>query len=246
MNESFTVSTQDNRKFFMLGMAAPRGSGKSYFARLLLRELFNNSFDYFIIICPSLDVNCDYDEFRDDTRFVFYANITEHELEKIFEHLYGIKANMIQNRRAHQPEKKRAPRVLILFDDVIDTGMINFRGPVDKFAQRGRHINVSVMVLAQGIASISLPIRRNSDFFVIFRPYNFTETERFLDEFIPKHEKKYATRRMIEVFDTEYQFILVDNTATSVYGRLQVSDAHSFVKGITFPFFEQERNTKKT
>ena len=230
----------------MLGMAAPRGSGKSYFARLLLRELFNDCFDYFIIICPSLDVNCDYDEFRDDTRYVFYANITEHDLEKIFDHLYSIKSSMIQNQRSRQPETKRAPRVLILFDDVIDTGMINFRGPVDKFAQRGRHINVSVMVLAQGIASISLPIRRNSDFFVIFRPYNFTETERFLDEFIPKHEKKYATKRMIEVFDTEYQFILVDNTSTSVYGRLQVSDAQHFVKGITFPFFEQQRNEPET
>lgn len=248
MNEDYLTNNSKNRKFFMMCMAAPRGSGKSFLMKQLLKTIFHDAFDHVIIICPSLDVNQDYDDFINDKRFIFYPHITEQELDDIFDRLYNVKANYIRAQRTQRSSSKtRPPRVLVIFDDCIDTGMINFRGPVDKFAQRGRHIDVSCAVLAQGMASISLPVRRNSDYFLIFRPYNFTETERFLNEFIPKQHAKFSKQRMIDVFDAPYKFILVDNTSTSVFGRLRISDADEFSRGLTDPFFPDDviKNPKK-
>ena len=64
---------------FVMILAAPRRSGKSYFIKTLLnQQKFLDRFDHVVIMCPSLKFNDDYGDFmdRDDELFTFISEPT--------------------------------------------------------------------------------------------------------------------------------------------------------------------------
>jgi hypothetical protein len=123
------------------------------------------------------------------------------------------------------------PRTLLILDDCIDSGVMNFRGTVDRFAERGRHINISTIISSQRISAVSRSIRLNSDYFIIFSPYSISEMEQYLEQFVPRDRRKETRIHLLEVFETPYQFILLDNAEKNPSKKLKVSNADWFVKG---------------
>lgn len=210
---------------FVMTICAPRNSGKTYFVRTLLESKMLSGFDYRIVFSPSLDLNHDYDNV-DVHRC---SDVTTENIEQVFKDC--VKAKKIAN---DEPKEYRAPKVLIILDDCIDSGVLSFRGVADKLAERGRHADLSVIICAQRISAVSRSIRLNSDYFVIFRPYSIQEFQQYVEQFISKNKRKAVTEQILDVFDEKYMFIIVDNTERSFKKRFKASSAHDFVQGHMF------------
>jgi hypothetical protein len=189
-----------------------------------------------IIICPTIDYNNDYEKFAKNNSVTLISSPTEENINKIFDDCCAAQLKV----KEHEREKKRkmiCPKILVWFDDIIDSGLFGFRGVVDKYAERGRHVNISFGGSSQRISAVSRSIRLNSDYFIIFAPYSISELEQFIEQFVSKDKKKEAWKRASEIFEDEYQFIILDNTEKQPKKKLKVSNAEDFIKGIKKPFF---------
>lgn len=112
----------------------------------------------------------------------------------------------------------------------MDSGVLAFKGVVDKFAERGRHINASGIVSAQRISSVSRGIRTNSDYFIIFNPFAIGELEQFIEQFVPRSQRKDAMAEMMEIFSAKHEFVMIDNTEPALY-KLKTGNAQRMLKG---------------
>jgi hypothetical protein len=211
-------------------IAAPRKSGKSFFISKLLSSPLESTYDKIIILCPSIDFNQDYDRFRKNDKFKLLSEPNRDVIDGTFERLSELKNEEIEKKRLGIKLTERAPRVLIIFDDCIDSGLFNFRGGVDKIAERGRHVNLSCIISSQRISAVSRSIRINSDMFIIFVPYAAREMEQFIEQFVFKDFRKTMVTKLLEVFSKPYQFILLDNQEKNILSKLKTSNADDFMK----------------
>ena len=110
---------------------------------------------------------------------------------------------------------------------MIDSGLMNFKGLCDKFAERGRHIDFSVIATSQRMSAVSRSVRLNSDLFIIFCPYSISEIEQFLEQFVSRGQKKQIRKALDDIFNEAYQFVLLDNSQRTGK-KLQTSNADAF------------------
>lgn len=232
---------------FMLPITGPRKSGKSYLNTLMLEKGMKDQFDHIIVMCPTIEFNDDYlwmiqenerleEEWRSEhfnmhkykPKYTMISNIND----EIIETLYNTQAACMRKvkKRQRKGEEIYCPSTLLILDDCIDSGVVSFRGVVDKVAERGRHINLSCILCSQRVSAVSASIRRNSDYFIMFRPWNIAEMERFISEFVSKSVRKEVWKVVSDVFETPRNFILVDNLEEKLNKRLKYSDAHRFVE----------------
>lgn len=219
-------------------ISAPRKSGKSYLIKTMLNHGLKNSFDHIIIICPSLDFNSDYDDFRKYDHFFFKAKVQQNYIDDLFRDMAEAQKEVMRKQRqgnkksSYNEDEVRMPSMLIIFDDCIDSGVFNFRGGVDKIAERGRHINLSCIISSQRISAISRSIRINSDYFLIFVPYAAREMEQFVEQFVFKDHRKNMVTKLLDIFSTPYEFLLLDNLEKNILNKLKHSNADNFVKNV--------------
>ncbi len=216
---------------FSLVLAAPRKSGKSFLISSYLKTPQAQDFEHIIIMCPSLDFNDDYYDFSKNSRFKLIANIDN----DIINDLYNAQSNCMrlakQRQRDNDTRPKACPKTLLILDDCVDSGAINFRGVVDKIAERGRHINLSLIIAAQRISAVSRGIRENADYFIIFSPYSVSEMEQFLEQFVSRKKRTQLRDKLRDIFDTPHQFIMLDNTEKNIRFKLKTSTAQKLLKG---------------
>lgn len=187
---------------FFMAMIGARRSGKSTLMKTLLANDLKERFDEenIFIFCPSIDLNDDFEglnkarKFSEPDEAVIYA-IMDEQLHNI--KTYG---------------KKRTPEVLVIFDDCADNRIIQFGGAIDKLAVRGRHYKICVIVSSQRLSALSRTARLNSDYFLVFSPYNLSETEALLEQYVLKQDRKRYMKAFQEYWNTEYSYILVDNS----------------------------------
>jgi hypothetical protein len=249
------IPTQDNILFskeinmdslvdnFVMTLVAPRRSGKSWFIKSMLKQPeFLERFDHIVIMCPSLKYNDDYAEFmdRDDELFTFIGDPTKAILEDLFNQQCDAKERVRAQERMLNKKKSgpsalpeddllECPKTLVILDDMIDSGLMNFHGACDKFAERGRHIDFCLILTSQRNSAVSRSVRINSDLFVIFCPYSISEIEQFLEQFVSRGQKKVIRKALDEIFNEKYQFVLLDNAQTTGK-KLQTSNADDFCK----------------
>jgi len=221
-------------KHFMMSIAAPRQSGKSYFTKKILNAGLINRYDKVWIFCPSLDFNDDYDEFRQNPKFNYQSDVQPKYINRLINDCQSSKrAEMDRKRHNSKANKKlcpiRCPDILIILDDCIDSNIFNFKGCVDIIAERGRHFNVSCIICSQRISSISRSIRINSDYFIIFVPYAAQELEQYIEQFIFKRYRKEVMHILMDIFEEEYEFVLIDNTQHTLHGKMFHGNADSFI-----------------
>lgn len=199
--------------FFMTFVGARR-SGKS----TLIKKMLNSKDylkDYFkeeniFIICPTLDLNDDYDNLSKARKF----STPDPQL------LYDIMEEQKFNITSYG--KKRTPEVLVIFDDCADNNILRFGGIIDTLAVRGRHFKINIMVSSQRMSAVSRTARLNSDFFIVFSPYNFSEIEQFIEQYVAKKDRKETIQKIQDVFEEPYAYIVVDNMERSPSKKLKI------------------------
>lgn len=219
-----------NRSVFTL--AAPRRSGKSYFIREYLKK-YEHLYDQIFIMCLSLEFNGDYDDYTGE-KYTKIADVTGKTIDDLFttQEEAMRETNKLNEKFEYEKLKRkkfRCPETLMILDDAVDSGVLKFEGSVDRVAERGRHIGLTLIIAAQRITSISRGIRINSDYFFIFKPYSISEVERFLQEFVSYKERSSFKEQLKSYFEKEYQFILVDNVCKFA-DRLKLSNTHDLMK----------------
>lgn len=190
---------------FAACVVGPRGTGKSLMIRnLLLRDdMLKRVFkkpNYIIIISPSL-FNGDYDEIEGDNvyKFDFYD-------QEMVDKLIEVQSDIIKKHG-----KKRCPSLLVVMDDVLDSGALDFHSKIEKIYSRGRHVHINCILVSQHMNRISRTIRLNSSYMFFFRPYNLTELQHFLEQYVQK-KYWYGMEEYLKNMwaENHYQFILVD------------------------------------
>lgn len=241
---------------FVEALAAPRKSGKSFLLKQQLKKFVKTkTFKKIYILCQSLDKNNDYDEFRVDPKkpkhqltekekylkktFVFVKKPTQRIIENIMAHMDTLKEDCINAERYDTyGANKECPHILIVLDDVLDTGLLNRQNICDVLAERGRHMNISVALTSQILRKISLNIRENSEILLFFSPFSVRELEKYLEEFIPIEYKKYAKQKFVEIFDKKYFFVLVDNNEKSILKKVKYGNADMFMQNRLLYFLD--------
>lgn len=189
---------------FVLCLSAPRKAGKSTLIKKLLKGTADAKIDkpdHIVILCPSIGLNDDFKEFNSENVYknencnpAFLEEIMNSQKEII--KVYG---------------KKRLPHVLIILDDVACEKIIQFGSVIDILSSRGRHMNISLIISSQRMKSISRTTRLNADYNIFFSPFNFSEVEQIVGEYVPKEKKKIMSRHMLEIYKKPYAFIFINN-----------------------------------
>ena len=127
-------------------------------------------------------------------------------------------------------DKPKSKKILIIMDDVVDSGVLNFHSAIDMLAMRGRHAEVTAIVNSQRIAPVSVNVRDNSDLLILFCPFSVQELESAIDKFIPKNFRKQIRKQLEDIFETEYEFLIINNTKKSIYTKMGHSNTDAFIK----------------
>jgi len=208
---------------FVLSIASPRGSGKTTLVTKLIKETYKNVFHYIVFMSASLDVNGDYLDItndylkgkqKPDKEYIYRLSDTS-EFHTIIEEIID------SNTSIKKDKEYECPSVLVVCDDAVDSRILQSKQLL-KIASRGRHINISLIISTQYITSIARAIRVNSTGFIVFKPFSYTETERFMEEFIQRKYKRCMDDLMSEVFDEPYAFFFINNENKKASERVYV------------------------
>ena len=187
---------------FFMTLIGARRSGKSFLMKKLLKGDMKGIFkeENIFILCPTIDLNDDFDDFPLARK---YTDPDPAVIQAVMdEQLYNIKTY----------GRKRTPEVLIIFDDCADNNIIRFGSILDTLAVRGRHFKINVMVSSQRMSAVSRTARLNSDYFIVFSPYNFSEAEQFFEQYVAKKDRKKMIDKLKDIWDVDYAFVVVDNS----------------------------------
>jgi len=208
---------------FVLAMCAPRKSGKSYLTKHMLMDpnYYNGVFSNIVILCPSLDLNDDYEGVESATTSEEKDKVTKisdpHEFETVLLELMDTHKQLIKS-----VGKKKTPHSLIILDDCIDSGVLRNYSILETLAARGRHMNLSVIICTQKINSMGRTLRLNLDGLVIFLLSNFGELESFVDQYVSKRKRNSTRDAMLQFFDeAPYRFIFVNNQQRRLNDRVR-------------------------
>lgn len=191
---------------FTMCVVGPRNRGKSLLIRnlLLRKDLMRDTFadpHYMIFVSPNIDVNGDYDEVKGFHvyRYDFYN-------PSLIEFLIETQKNIITTHG-----KKKCPEILLVLDDVLDSGALDYHSQIEKVFSRGRHVNMNCILVSQHLNRISRTMRLNNDYFVMFMPNNETELDNFLEQYVSKPDRNRMREYLKNMWNESiYNFILVD------------------------------------
>jgi hypothetical protein len=191
---------------FTMCVVGPRNRGKSLLIRNLItrNDLLKKTFkapNYIIIISPNIDVNGDFDDV--EGKNVFKYESYEPELIKF---LIQRQSEIIKTKG-----RKKAAEIIIILDDVLDSGALDYHSQIEKIFSRGRHVNINCILVSQHLNRISRTMRLNNDYFVMFSPNNETELDDFLEQYVSKTKRALMREYLKKMWaESIYNFILVD------------------------------------
>lgn len=218
---------------FTFTMGSARRSGKTFLVKHMLKSGLDKNYDFVIIMSPSVNLTHDFDEFVHNEKYYLWDEKNRSDLDSLIRRQIKVKKDVVLHQRADKKYPKRAPRLLLFIDDCIDSNLHSFTGVCDKIAERGRHFNVTMIIAAQRHSAISRSIRINSDYYLTFKPFNYSEARRFVDEFVPEHMRRGFIEFMESLFqeyEEHHPFIFIDNVV-NVNERIRISNAQHFVEG---------------
>lgn len=188
--------------FFCI-ITGPRGKGKSNLCKNLLlrhdmlRDIFEP--DCVFIFSASVDINHDYDDVKTLYKFPTFSS-------KLINSLMDIQKRIIKEFGI-----KKCKPMLLVFDDMLDSGAFNYNSILEKIAVRGRHLNISCIVISQSYNRISRTMRINTDYLIFFEPNNLGELDRVAEQNVDKGSRKEFIKKIKDIFSSEpYSFITID------------------------------------
>lgn len=188
---------------FCMALFAPSRGGKStliqhlFTKKHLLKKTFRDQ-DMFIF-CPSLEFNDDFKDFETPNKFGDFDTSLMGEIvneQKLVIDTYG---------------KKRAPHILMIFDDCFDDPRFQNNPLLKMLAFRGRHMKLSIIVSGQKASSCPRGVRLNLTHLCWFQPSNMSELDFIAEEFTEKKRRQEVIGKFKEVWrDSPYQFMFFD------------------------------------
>lgn len=231
MNNTFQYQWKDifdGSNFSML-IAGSSGSGKTRLLIQILKEIRKN-YDYFIVLCPSLEFSGDYKDFekddkksegRSEGRFQFFSEYNPSVLNEIME---------TQSEIIRKHGKNRCPKTVVILDDCLE--FLRQHSLIENLFFKGRHINISPIVLVQKLRGVSTILRVNTRYAIFFRAGNTSETEAFLETYTGKRERSKIEDTLREWFKNLYSFLFADFKTQKYQDRYMLGVNGKLVKPI--------------
>lgn len=200
------------QKHFFMSIVGSRGSGKSLLTSNFLKQFYLKEMDYVVILCPTQELNSDYDWMKEldpkKEKFYFFTKVAE--FETLVKEIMKQQETMILDKES--VGRENTPNVLVIFDDCAGhKNVFGQHGFVQHLALMGRHLKISVIVLSQVLSLISRKIRLNSNMLILFPTMNNSETEQVVEQYVFKKQKKKALLELQRIFGEPYNFIAINN-----------------------------------
>jgi len=190
----------DGSNFSML-ICGSSGSGKTQLLKTIINSCKKN-YQYFVILCPSLEFSGDYVEFQNDNedkKFIFFNEYRADVIKEVMQSQEDIIVRYGKNR---------CPKVVMILDDCMEN--IKQHSLVEKLYFKGRHINISAISLIQKLRGVSTILRVNTRYAVFFRAGNSSEVDAFLDSYVGKRQRNKLEEILYEWFKNLYSFLFCD------------------------------------
>ena len=175
-------------------LIGPRESGKTTAAKAIIRRI-NHRFAYGVLFSKSAKVSGDWKGWFPSTHV--FPQLDEEQLRLIIRQQERLK------RISRREGKADFPRVLILMDDVIDSGT-RFNKTLSEVFTNGRHYNITIITIMHYIMTLDPTMRTNCAHFFFFA----------LPNLIPDIHEKYAkTAFTYEAFERVFKKCTVNQGA---------------------------------
>ena len=182
----------------IVGMTA---CGKTHYLLKMLEEEYRNHFDYIFIVCPTLDDNKTYQNWKYLSDPKVYELPCDHdEVEEILQKI----KNFAKNTNS----------LIILDDCAASKDVKNRTSALVDLAFSGRHIGLSTIVITQQLTSIAKPYRLNISKLMTFY------TAR-------KDDMKDVFNNYMDVEKDEEKKIL-ESLKSKQYARLEIRTIHPY------------------
>ena len=116
-------------------------------------------------------------------------NLTKSREAHIFNSLYDSRGNDIlesileYQREQKKEDYKNLDHLLIIFDDFISNDALNQRrGIFTKLWSMARNFNISLIITSQEYMLVPAPLRKMSDYFIVFKIRNTKEKQQMISE----------------------------------------------------------------
>lgn len=183
---------------FSMLLAGSSGSGKTQLLKQILKQSQKN-YDYVVVLCPSLEFSGDYNDFEENKKFTMFSEYEPTVINEVMQ----TQADIIKRHG-----KVRCPKVVIILDDCLEH--LKQHSLIEKLFFKGRHINISPIVLVQKLKGVSTILRVNTRFAIFFRAGNSNEIEHFLEAYTGKRERSKIEEELHEWFKQPYSFLFCD------------------------------------
>lgn len=201
-------------------LTAQTMGGKTFLIKKLLKEQILDKIDYLIILSPTLGISGDWDEpeFQENDKPPKGKPIVK-KFDKNFAQVIQDCVEQAEEILNHH-KRKDMPQIFIILDDMIFNKIVTFKGLVDKLSTKSRHLNISFWLLVQKLTGCPRTFRVNCRYMFMFSCCNYSETEKFLEEYCPQRMKKELKKRLEEIYNQDYAYILCSTYSSSIRDRL--------------------------
>lgn len=203
-------------------MAGSTMSGKSFLLKKILKEQVLKSADYIIIMSPTCLISGDWSEPMWDDQLDPKKGLVVQKFDTGFKTI--IQEMMESQLRLLQSKKlNEIPHIVMILDDCLGDSILNQNGLMAKFSTFSRHYHMTTFILVQQITACPRTYRINAKYCIMFNSSNFSELERFLDEYVPKKYKKLLETHLEDIYNQDFNFILTQNFCRKLSDRLLVN-----------------------
>lgn len=200
---------------FSLLISGSSGSGKTQVLKKIL-DSCEKKYDYIVVLCPSLEFSGDYKNYETNDKYTMFNEYDQDVITEIME---------TQSDIIRRHGKDRCPKVMIILDDCLE--FVKKHSLTEKLFFKGRHINISPIVLVQKLRGVSTILRVNTRYAIFFRAGNSSEIEAFLETYTGKRERKIIDEQLREWFKQLYSFLFCDFKTQNFENRYMLgSDGH--------------------
>lgn len=151
---------------FLMCIIGRRKSGKSSLCIDLLTDpkYLNHKFEKIIFISPTIDLDTTWKDCSidfDDPNIEVFTEFRQDQIEEIIE---------VQREHVETVGSENADSILLVLDDCLADKEFKMKGEnhLFKIANNGRHLKISIIVLAQKITGIPTEIRSQADSMFVF------------------------------------------------------------------------------
>ena len=212
-----------------IALVGPSQSGKTTLITNMILNIYRGCFERIYIFSASINIDASWKPVKDYIENEL--NINTQKEKVFFEDNDFDNLNQIINNQKHVIEYlkhrniKQLYNILIVFDDMLDSGSMKHNSLLTSLYVRGRHFNCSVITSTQMFRGLDSIIRKNLQSLYVFRLSHFKEYEAIAEEVSNFVDKKTFRQLYKIATDEPFNFLLIrlkekniDNIFWSGYG----------------------------